>query len=248
MANYFMRGAATVAAGAARGRDAMVHVDKMYQLHIHNKAGTVKFSGYVPEDFNISLASNWVAPFAGMGLSDVPGANNRAVGVDRTLKFSGYSSLHKLVSARVWESPQYLTLELPIFLDAYHSTQEEVMDPMVQLLSMAAPDEIGGLLIPPGPAPAKEVLNAAMNAVTDVTGVGHAQEFDSQEAFTVRLGTFFAMSPAIITNVSASGDCAFEDSTGHPIAADFMVTVESYFAVTRKDLQAWFNPQTLGNL
>lgn len=245
MANYFMRGAATVASGAASGRDAMVHVDKMYQLHIHNKAGTVKFSGYVPEDFNISLASNWTAPLANMSLGD---AGGKAQAFNSTVKFAGASTVHKLASARVWDSPQYLTLELPIFLDAYHSTQEEVMDPMVQLLSMAAPDEVGGLLIPPGPAPAKEVLNAAMNMLSDSTGIDHAQEFDSQESFTVRLGTFFAMSPAIITNVSASGDCAFEDSTGHPIAADFMVTVESYFAVTRKDLQAWFNPQSLGNL
>lgn len=246
MANYFMRGAATVAAGAARGRDDMVHVDRMYQLHLHNKAGTVKFSGYVPEDFNISLASNWSAPFGNMSMGDAQSGTAQAL--NATVKFAGASTIHKLASARVWDSPQYLTLELPIFLDAYHSTQEEVMDPMVQLLSMAAPDEVGGLLIPPGPAPAKEVLNAAMNMVSDTTGIAHDKEFDSQEAFTVRLGTFFAMTPAIITNVSASGDCAFEDITGKPIAADFMVTVESYFAVTRKDLQAWFNPQSLGNL
>lgn len=246
MANYFMRGAATVAAGQARGRSDMVHVDKMYQLHIHNKAGTVKFSGYVPEDFNISLASNWASPFGGVSLADVP--NNRAQNANKALKFAGYSSIHKLASARVWDSPQYLTLELPIFLDAYHSTQEEVMDPMVQLLSMAAPDEWMGFFVPPGPAPAKEVLNAAVDTLTEAVGVTATNEFNLEEAFTVRLGTFFAMTPAIITNVSASGDCAFEDSTGHPIAADFMVTVESYFAVTRKDLQAWFNPQALGNL
>ena len=48
------------------------------------------------------------------------------------------------------------------------------------------------------------------------------------------------MSPAIITNVSASGDSAFEDATGNPISADFMLTIESYFAVTRRDLAQWF--------
>lgn len=246
MGNYFMRGAATVPAGAARSRDDMTHVDKMYRLHIYNAAGTIKFTGYIPEDFNFSLASTWSSPMAALSMSDSSNATAAAIGA--TAKFAGGSTMHKLATARVWDAPQYLTLELPIFLDAYHSTEEEVIGPMVQLLSMAAPDEIGGLLIPPGPAPAKEVLNAVMEMASDAVGTRIGSEFDSQESFTVRLGNFFAMSPAIITNVSGSGDSAFEDGSGNPISADFMLTVESYFAVTRKDLLKWFQPQLSAKL
>lgn len=246
MANYFMRGAATVPAGAARSRDDMTHVEEMYRLHIHNAAGTIKFTGYVPEDFNFSLASTWSSPLAALSMSDSTNSTAQAVGA--TVKFAGGSTMHKLASARVWDAPQYLTLELPIFLDAYHSTDEEVIGPMVQLLSMAAPDEVNGLLIPPGPAPAKEVLNAAMDMASEAIGTRLGSEFESKESFTVRLGSFFAMSPAIITNVSGSGDSAFEDVSGNPISADFMLTVESYFAVTRKDLLKWFKPKLTGNL
>lgn len=240
MANYFMRGSAVVQAGAERSREETVFVDQMYRLYIHNKANTIQFSGYTPEDFNLSLSSPWSSPFAALSLSDSGNATAQSIG--STAKFAGYSTMHKLATARVWDAPQYLTLELPIFLDAYHDTTDEVMRPMLELLSMAAPDEIGGLLIPPGPKPVKEVLNAA----TEMTGLGTGEEFDSNEAFTVRLGTWFAMEPAVITNVSANGDAAYEDETGNLISADFMITVESYFAVTRKDLLKWLLPLSRG--
>lgn len=236
MANYFIKGAATVPSGAPRSRDDVVHVSDMYRLYIQNKSNTVKFSGYVPEDFNFSLSSPWSSPFAGMSLAEAGGNSNA---LSKTIKFAGASSIHKLASARVWDSPQYLTLELPIFLDAYHSAEEEVVEPMVQLLCMAAPSEVGGILIPPGPIPAYEVIDAVMGGLQQYTGREN-KEFESGEAFTVKLGSFFSMSPAVITNVSGSGDCAFEDVNGKPISADFMISVESYFAVTRSDLYEWF--------
>ena len=226
--------------GLLPSREDMLHVDNMYRIKIYNSANTIAFSGYVPEDFNFSLASNWSSPFEGMSLTDAAGSTGAAVG--GALKFGGLSSQHKLLTARIWDSPGYFTLELPIFLDAYRDTEIEVMRPMVQLLSMAAADENDyGFLVPPGPVPAMEVLNAATSLVSgrqDPTAGGG--QFDSKEAFTVQLGKFFKMSPAIITNVSASGDSAFEDETGNPISADFMLTIESYFAVTRRDLAQWF--------
>ena len=226
--------------GLPPSREDTLHVDNMYRIKIYNSANTIAFSGYVPEDFNFSLASNWSAPFEGISLTDAPDPDVVAVG--RALKFGGLSSQHKLLTARVWDSPGYFTLELPIFLDAYRDTEIEVMRPMVQLLSMAAADEsYSGFLIPPGPVPAIEVLNATTSLISgrqDPTAGGG--QFDSKEAFTVQLGKFFKMSPAIITNVSASGDSAFEDETGNPISADFMLTIESYFAVTRRDLAQWF--------
>lgn len=224
--------------GLPPSREDTLHVDNMYRIKIYNSANTIAFSGYVPEDFNFSLTSNWSAPFEGISLTDAKDPDVVAVG--RALKFGGLSSQHKLLTARVWDSPGYFTLELPIFLDAYHDTEIEVMRPMVQLLSMAAADESdSGFLIPPGPVPAIEVLNAVTSLIGRDPTAGGVQ-FDSKEAFTVQLGKFFKMSPAIITNVSASGDSAFEDETGNPISADFMLTIESYFAVTRRDLAQWF--------
>lgn len=228
-----------------------MHVDEMYRVHIYNKSGTIRFSGYVPEEFNFSLQSSWMSPFESMGLADMAGAtgNEKAAlaggAVDGAMKFAGLSTLNKLATARVWGAPSFFSLELPIFLDAYSSTEAEVLLPMLQLLCMAAPYETNGMfLVPPGPKPSKEVLNAISQTVSSsLSDAGmdvKLPEFDDNEAFTVQIGTFFAMSPAVITSVSGNGDSAFEDESGKPISADMMLTVESYFACTRNDLYKWF--------
>lgn len=246
MANYLIKGSGAAAPAPARSREDVMHVDDMYRVHIYNKSGTIKFSGYVPEEFNFALQSSWVAPFESMGLTEAAGATGSERGalmggaVDGALKFAGLSTLNKLATARVWGAPSFFSLELPIFLDAYSSTEAEVLLPMLQLLCMAAPYEtVGQFLVPPGPQPSKEVLNAVSQMAGESTGMA-LPEFDSSESFTVQIGTFFAMSPAIITNVSGNGDSAFEDATGRPISADMMLTVESYFACTRNDLYKWF--------
>lgn len=250
MANYLIKGSGAAAPAPSRSREDVMHVDEMYRVHIYNKAGTIKFSGYVPEDFNFSLQSSWVAPFESMGLTDASAATGRqslatkGMIVDSALKFSGLSSMHKLATARFWGSPSFFSIELPIFLDAYSSTEAEVLVPMLQLLCTAAPYEAAGFLVPPGPVPSKEILNAVSSMAEDVLGGMGADvnlpEFDSQEAFTVQIGTFFMMTPAVITSVTGSGDSAFEDVSGRPISADMMLTIESYFACTRQDLYKWF--------
>lgn len=247
MANYLIKGSGAAAPAPTRSREDVMHVDDMYRVHIYNKSGSIKFSGYVPEEFNFSLQSSWVSPFEGMDaagatefLGGGAGAVTKAEFAGRAAKFAGLSTQNRLTTARVWGAPSYFSLELPIFLDAYSSTEAEVLLPMLQLLCMAAPYEtIGKFLVPPGPQPSKEVLSAVSQMVGESTGMA-LPEFDSSEAFTIQIGTFFAMSPAIITNVSGNGDSAFEDASGRPISADMMLTVESYFACTRNDLYKWF--------
>ena len=241
--NYLMRGTSSVQVGDSRSREETVYVDDMYKLFIYNGSGSVKFTGYVPENFNFGLQSTWSSPFEGKTLGD--SSSSLAQTTNKVLRFSGLSSLHKITTARVWEAPAYLTLELPIFLDAYSSTEQEVILPMLNMLCMVAPDDIAGVLVPPGPVPSKEFMNAVVNTGNDLlAGWGTGKEiktnFDSSESFTVKLGNFFTMTPALITSVSGAGDASFEDATGKPISADFMLTVESYFAVTRQDLHDWF--------
>ena len=244
--NYLMKGSSSVQVGEARSRDETVFVSDMYKLFIYNGSGTVKFSGYVPENFNFGLQSTWSSPFEGKTLADTPQGKlqARAQVLDKVLRFSGLSSLHKVTTARVWEAPAYMTMELPIFLDAYSSTEKEVILPMLNMLCMVTPDDVGGVLVPPGPVPGKEFMNLMVQSANDVavaTGMPTMDtSFESSESFTVKLGNFFTMSPAIIKSVSGAGDASFEDETGKPISADFMLTVESYFAVTRQDLHKWF--------
>lgn len=239
-------------------------VDPMYQLHIHNKSKSVSFSGFVPEDFSIGLSADWASPFADTSLLDSgpkgsrnPFRNDKAGFMNSALKFAGASTLHKLWTARVWTTPSYLTLDLPILINASKDTKTEVVEPIVRLLSLCAPSESpGGLLVPPGPSPAMaladklaQIAEDSADAVTGgdgVTDTGNSLSkiagsiLDDQESFTVEIGTFFRGTPMIVTNVTSNFDNMFEHGTGNPLNVDFILTVESYFAITREDLIRWF--------
>lgn len=265
MANYLMpaEGGQATAVGSTRSRDDIISVDNMYRVKIYNKSGTIKFTGFIPPDFSFSLSSQWDAPFANTSLADIAAKGgdalstvggklgaagafigNNAGAMDKALRFAGASSMHKLASARVWGGPSYLSIDLPIFVDAYSDTKSEVVDTTINLLSLCAPSENGGLLMPPGPSPLKSV---SMETLTLAAGGGGADAanaaigniLEDSEAFFVDIGNFFSMSPCVVDSVSANFDNVWEDGTGNPISVDFILQVSSYFAVTREDLKKW---------
>lgn len=265
MANYLMPadGGQATPGGASRSRDDIISVDNMYRVKIYNKSGTIKFTGFIPPDFSFSLSSSWDAPFGntsvldlaekgGNALSTVGGkwgaagafVGNNAQTMDKALKFAGASSMHKLASARVWGGPSYLQIDLPIFVDAYSDTKSEVVETTINLLSLCAPSENGGLLMPPGPSPLKSVSMetltlAAGGQGADAANAAIGNVLEDSEAFFVDIGNFFSMSPCVIDNVNANFDNVWEDGTGNPISVDFILQVSSYFAVTREDLRKW---------
>ncbi|QZE56327.1 hypothetical protein pEaSNUABM3_00130 [Erwinia phage pEa_SNUABM_3] len=265
MANYLMPadGGQATSISNMRSRDDIISVDNMYRVKIYNKSGTIKFTGFIPPDFTFSLASQWDAPFANTSLADFAekggnalagvGGTAGAVGsfignnagmMDKALRFAGASSMHKLASARVWGGPSYLSIDLPIFVDAYSDTKSEVVDTTINLLSLCAPSEKGGLLLPPGPSPLKSVSMetltlAASGQGADAANAAIGNVLEDSEAFFVDIGNFFSMSPCVIDSVSANFDNVWEDGTGNPISVDFILQVSSYFAVTREDLKKW---------
>jgi len=250
MANYLMKstGAPAIQPTETLGRDSIVNVDAMYKFRIHNKANTIAFTGFIPPDFGFELASNWTPPFGDTSLMDMAqqklsGAGGALGTVQSGLTLGGASSFAKIFSAKKWSGPSYLSLNLPVFLDAYTDTKTEVVDNIVSLLSLCAPSEKGGILVPPGPAPINEVAGSAINSVNQVAGTDFKNPVDDSESFTVDIGNFFSMSPCVVDSVSANFDNVWEDGTGNPISVDFILNVSSYFAVTREDLKKWLKTQ-----
>ena len=243
MANYLMPAMDVLPdlGSSGQSKSDLMTVDPMYKLKIFNKARTVSFSGYTPPTFSISLSSNWNAPFSDTSILDkaaeMTGSNTLGT-VSSGVKLGGGSTMLKLLSAQYWTGPSYLTLDLPIILDAYTSTKEEVVDPLVQLLSLCAPSEgTGGLLIPPGPSPAASIVN----------GASDSSPLDDDESFFVEIGKFLRINPVVVKSVTASFDNVWEDDSGNPISVDFVLSISSYFAVTREDLLKWFKSQPTGS-
>lgn len=248
MANYLMpsSGAPSAPVTSNRGRDDIISVDDMYRLRIYNKSRTIEFGGFVPPEFNIAISAQWQAPFSDVSLmsagTDITGsskldaASNALGGAAKAAKFAGGSTINVLQTGQVWTGPSFLTLDLPILLDAYADSKKEVVEPLVQLLSLCAPElGTGGMLIPPGPSPAATLANSVGSKL------GAGEILSNGEEFTVEIGNFFTMQPCIITSSSSQFENIWEDGSGNPISVDFVLQISSYFAVTREDLRQWFH-------
>lgn len=255
MANYLMKsdGAAAAAPAAGSSKENFIDVDNMYKLRLYNKSGTIAFTGYIPPDFSFSLASNWVSPFMDTTLNNVAQDGIKhvvkgvgAVGARRGdilqagMTLGGGSTFMKALSAKKWAGPSFFEIDLPIFVDAYTDTKKEVVDNIIALLSLCAPSEKGGLIIPPGPRPIDQIAGSVINSTNQMFDTNYQNPTDDAESFIVELGNFFKMDSAVIDSVSANFDNVWEDGSGNPISVDFVLHVSSYFAVTREDIRKWF--------
>lgn len=256
MSNYLMKsdGAARVAPAATSSKDNFIDVDNMYKLRLYNKSGTIAFTGYIPPDFSFSLASNWTSPFMDTTMNNVAqdgikhvwggvGAKGARAGdiLQSAMTLGGGSTFMKALSAKKWAGPSFFEVDLPIFVDAYTDTKKEVVDNVIALLSLCAPSEKAGLIIPPGPRPIDQIANSVLQSVDQIKNINYEQlAVDDAESFVVEIGNFFKMTPAVVDSVAANFDNVWEDVSGNPISVDFVLRVSSYFAVTREDIRKWF--------
>lgn len=254
MSNYLMKsdGAARVAPAATSSKENFIDVDNMYKLRLYNKSQTIKFVGYIPPDFSFALDSNWVAPYTETTLNNVAqdgikhifkGVGDKGTRTGDILQsgmtLGGGSTFMKAASAKKWAGPSFFGIDLPIFVDAYTDTKTEVIDNIIALLSLCAPSEKAGLIIPPGPRPIDQIAGSVIDSANQL-GANIQNPVDDEESFIVEIGNFFKMDSCVVENVSANFDNVWEDGTGNPISVDFVLRVSSYFAVTREDIRKWF--------
>ncbi|WOL24363.1 PmgG-like head morphogenesis [Yersinia phage fHe-Yen9-02] len=237
MANYLMPsdGQVAVPVGTQRSRSDIISVDAMYKFRIYNKARTIEFTGFIPPDFAIDIQSSWAAPYGdttvgGMAASAGIISEQTAGRLSNAAAWGGVSTLTKQGSAKFWQGPGYLSLSLPVLVDAYSDTKTEVVQNLVHLLSLCAPTmALSGVLVAPGPIPAAAIANETVGT-----------NIDDSESFTIDIGNFMSMSPCVVESVTSNFDNVWEDGTGNPISVDFILSISSYFAVTRQDLKKWF--------
>lgn len=287
MANYLSQASGRPAGGGeAFASDAPNQaVNPMYRVQLYNTKGrggatgpeALNIAGNLYENFAINVSSEWETSFSQIVDNALTGGATAALEsmgsignmASQAIQASGYTN-HILGSARNWGGSTHLTFDLPLRVDAWNSTTNEIMQPMKQLLKAISPGlDSTGILLPPGPNPISAITginpgdikvgnvdqiistaNSAADAVTNKNffkgGLGNAEQWDAKlqdmmlnKAFTLRVGTFWHMFPAIVTNVTSNFSSMFEHETGHPISVEFNIQIESYFTPTKYDIENW---------
>lgn len=204
-------------------------IPKEYKARLYTRDGSLDISTNLPDRFPIGLSTGWDVPF-NQPLSDIAsgiigGRAGQALQTGAKLAGAGFgqTTLHKWLSGAVWSSGSVLEMsEIPFVITAHEDPKREVMQPLVTLLKMVAPDETeSGTLKAPGP----HLLGA------DIGQLGG-------DIITLELGNFFRMSPCIIESVNGDFDTMF--SNGIPISVTISVTIKSFWSTSKQDISKFF--------
>ena len=172
----------------------------------------------------------------------------------------------RYTSRRIWKgtSPIEITLNLPF--NSVNDTFNNVIEPVLRLVQMAAPSEEGALakflplLTPPGPSPfnteelalvnnAAQAGNSAAQAIRGMlpqaTGAvnavsnsaqGAKKWLDNGDNISIRIGDYLIFNKVVVKDVQPTFDTA-HDTNGWPIRATVMITFQTYEMPTKETLR-----------
>ena len=191
--------------------------------HRASTGGVTNIYANTPPNFNLELSADW-APRNGMPtLSDVSDAaggekyGKLAKSVADATNLGGATL--KFLTAHYWEgaSPIQGTIAFEFIVE--DDADMQVIKPLVHLYRMVAPDELGPVLLPPGPS----VLGTALGG----------------EKITIRLGNTLTFENVVITSVSGEIDTRLS-MDGKIMHAKVDVTFKSFFTTSRADISKIF--------
>jgi hypothetical protein len=176
----------------------------------------------LPERYNISLSSQWDAPFANKSLGDNLGGGILGTVADAAAGTVGIGTRNKYQLAQVWQSSSPLAFNVDFVFNAKTNTQNDIRKKHIAMLKLVAPSDIGGgVLKAPGPS----LLQSK------ATG----------RNITLQLGTYIKMENVIIKDVSSDIQTLCGQD-GIPHAMTINVAIESFFAgITTQDIDDMFS-------
>lgn len=170
--------------------------------------------GYLPETFNIAFSSNWEAPLEGSSLTGgliqgLTGGRISSEGADLASGAFGVPTRTKAQSFQIWKGSSAMNFSFEMVFHAQKNTNTEIRDKHIALLKLAAPKNLAGTLLPPGPSLAKGVLSA-------------------NGGVTLQIGKYLLLDNVVITSVGTDVQSRF-DALGNPISLSISLSVSSFF-------------------
>lgn len=250
MANYLQKNAsrpsginASSSSGYAGGT--LPEIDGAYKTTLRAYDGGVEtyvFRGYVPEDFNIDLEANW-SPKGGLNQFLQDKANQVTRGASDLVQntvLGGRVGLSRKASYHTWDGPSYLQISLPFSLVAWSSAKEDVLSPMVTMMSLvSAREDEDGVFRAPGLSP----FGAAVSTKDSKTEDANSELSGLSIGCTI--GNFMTLGhdtdPCLITNVQSAIESKFDIIDGLPMSVLMNVNITTFYPITDRSLHRIFN-------
>lgn len=177
-----------------------------YMLFFQCQTANLEVICDLPETTVMALQSEWEQRMSGGLFSSVLGGAVTVTGVS--------PSSQEWNTRQTWASTSPIELSFTLQFDAQNSAYNDVFQPMMAVMQLVAPENIGDILLPPGPSRVDKSRNAV------VLGVG--------KMFTISDGILVSAQGTFDTRMSAEG---------FPIAGELEITVRTSVVYSRNDMK-----------
>lgn len=214
--------------------------------------------GYLPENFNVQIGSEYSQPFMELA----PSSLAQGAGLGIVSGVLGASGSIQAMSVKVWQGSQGLTMSVPMTFVAETDPQENT-DKIMQLLSLctpSAPEGVFGPLLPPGPnyggldklqKLGSIAADAVKTAISDSVEVAAKQAGDKAAAviregmknvISVELGTYMFFESVVVDNVDVDFQNLLAPASmgGRPWKVDATVQFSTLWNPSIEDLRKIF--------
>lgn len=195
--------------------------------------GYLNIEGYLPESLAINLTASWDSVLkdflSGADLTKAGGWTGAlASGVNTIMDLLGTKTAYSQLSTYpTWTGTEPLQFSIPFRFDAVNDTNNDVVEPWVNLMKLVCPTKNGDLLRAPGPS-----ITLDEETKTPL--------FNKSRVLSLSIGKFIYIRGVIVTSVSNTLFSKF-DVKGRPIQAEADVTLRTIFSPTVTDIENWFS-------
>lgn len=205
----------------------------------------------IPANFNLDISANWSPKYAmgdsglissaarnigNMGSNTKTGkkigarldANSKVMegiagGMEMAKDATGFSGTTvKWGTAQLWEGPSPIRCTLPIELIAETDPEKEVLNAIKLMYRMAAPFNVNGLLVAPGPS----VVGTEMKTGTKIT---------------VRIGNIMYFDNVVVDSVTCDFDTRLSKDEKKILHAKVDFSFITFYAVDQEDVTKMFS-------
>lgn len=202
-----------------------------YKMVVTSNARWGSVSGYIPEQFNLSVHSQFNQPFGQELLNSTLGTTTKVV--------AGLAPISQSMTGQIWEGSKPIDLSMEMDLIAEYDPVMEVQERIKSLMKMALPSRGGaGLLKTPGPSYGSVTGREALNAVQGWTGIGSPLG-KADGVISIAIGNFLFFDNVVIESVQAQFQSMMH-RTGVPLHATVTINFSTFFIVLAEDLDNIF--------
>lgn len=208
-----------------------------YKMVVTSNERWGSVSGYIPEQFNLSVHSQFNQPFGQDLLNSKLGTATKVA--------AGIAPISQSMTGQIWEGSKPIDLSMEMDLIAEYDPVMEVQERIKTLMKMALPSRGGaGFLKTPGPSYGSVTGRDALNAVQGWTGIGSPLG-KAGGVISISIGNFLYFDNVVIESVQAQFQSMMHRS-GVPLHATVTINFSTFFIVLADDLDDIFKNKPLG--